>query len=259
MLQAPVSGPRRSVRPNSERPEAGVRVEDAGSIRKVILDRPSRKNAITREMYQSLTAALSEAASSERTDVVLVASSGGAFSAGSDLSDFSQGNRTAEDGEAFANTVAAFLGTLASFPKPIVAAVGGLAAGIGATIVLHCDLVVAAQTAAFVFPMTRVALEPDAGSRVLLAARFGLQRASEWLLFGERIDVETALRVGLVNAIVHPEELASTALARAEALTRLPQIAVRETKRLLREPLRAAVDEAIPRELEAISARLALG
>jgi enoyl-CoA hydratase/carnithine racemase len=244
MLQAPLSGPRSSVRPGSERPEAGVRVEDAGAIRKLTLDRPSRKNAITASMYEVLTSALSEVAVGERTHVVLFASSGGAFSTGSDFGDSLEGHPSAGDG-ALADSAAVFLRTLAAFPKPIVAAVGGLAVGMGATILLHCDLVVAAPTAAFEFPSPRLALEPEAGSGVLLAARVGLQRASEWLLFGDRIDVETAFRFGLVNAIVHRGDLAGAALARAEALTRLPQGPVRETKRLLREPMRAAMETAL--------------
>ncbi|MDP9152015.1 MAG: enoyl-CoA hydratase-related protein [Myxococcota bacterium] len=257
MVQAPVSGPRSSVRPGSERPEAGLRIEDVGALRKLTLDRPSKKNAITRTMYASLTAALVDAATNPRIDVVLLASSGGAFSAGSDLSDFADGLPSPADGEVFARTAGAFLRALSSFPKPIVAAVGGLAVGAGATILLHCDVVVAAQTAAFQFPFTRLAIVPEAGSSVLLAARVGLQRATEWLLFGDRIDAETALRFGLVNAIVHREDLAGAAIARAEALCRLPQGAVRDTKRLLREPLRAAVEDAITRELDAISSCLA--
>jgi enoyl-CoA hydratase/carnithine racemase len=253
MLSAPVSRPRSSVRPGSERPEAGIRIEDTGRIRKVLLDRPSKKNAITRAMYETLTATLSEAATSETIDIVLLASSGAAFSVGSDPGDH---GHSIADNEAFARTAGTFVRTLAAFPKPIVAAVGGVAIGLGATILLHCDLVVAAQTAAFEFPRARLAMEPEAGSSVLLAARVGLQRASEWLLFNDRIDVDSALRFGLVNTIVQREELASAALARAEALAKLPQSVVRETKRVLRESLRAAVDEAISRELHTISARL---
>ncbi len=247
MMQVPVSRHRSSMRPGSERPEAGVRVEDSGHIRKVLLDRPSKKNAIDRAMYEMLTAALADAATNDSVDVVLIASSGGAFSVGSDPSDLA----TEPDAQAFAQVVGAFVRTIAAFPKPIVAAVGGVAVGLGATILLHCDLVVAAHTAAFEFPRTRLAVDPEAGSSVLLAGRVGLQRASEWLLFGDRIDVDTALRFGLVNTIVQREELASAALARAEALARLPQSVVRETKRLLRAPLRAAVDEAITNELDA--------
>jgi enoyl-CoA hydratase/carnithine racemase len=255
MLGTP-TGARSTSRAGSERPEAVVRVEDRGAIREVVLDRPSRKNALTIATYRALTAAFSEAAASERAHVVILTSSGGPFSVGNDFGDLLEGSQGASDGEEFASTAGTFLRTLASFPKPIVAAVGGLAVGAGATILLHCDIVIAATTAAFEFPATRLGMLPDAGSSVLLAARVGFQRATEWLLFGDRIDVETGHRFGFVNAIVSREELASSALARAEALTRLPQGTVREMKRLMREPLRAAVDEAIRRELEAMSASL---
>ena len=255
MLQAPVSGRVASIRPTSERPEAGVRVEDEGSIRKIILDRPSKKNAITRAMFTTLTEALFVAAHSENTDVVLLTSAGGAFSVGVDYSDFVDDGPGNPD---FIRTAGGFFRALASFPKPIVAAVGGMAAGTGATLLLHCDLIVAARTAAFEFPYAKLGIVPDAGASLLLAARVGLTRASEWLLFHDRIDVDTALRLGLVNAVAPREELEGVALARAEALAKLPREAVRETKRLLREPLRAAVEDAIARELAAISPTLPL-
>ncbi len=255
MLQAPVSGPRTS-RPPSQRPETGIRVDDTGAIRRIFLDRPSKKNAITRAMYASLTAALSEAASSGQIDVVVLTSAGGAFSVGSDYADFTEGEST--NGPDFARTLGTFLRTLASFPKPIIAAIGGIAIGSGAALLLHCDLVVAARTAAFEFPFTKMGIVPDGGTSLLLAARVGMARASEWLLCNDRVDVDTALRVGLINAIVEREELDGAAMARAERLAKLPQDAVRETKRLLREPLRAALDDAITRELEAIAAQFPL-
>jgi enoyl-CoA hydratase/carnithine racemase len=251
-VERAASGQRGSVRP-----ERGIRVEDAGGIRKVILDRRSQKNAITVAMYGELEGILSEAATNPRTHVVLLGSSGGAFSIGSDLSDFLNGSASAAECETFAHAEVSFVRSLASFPKPIVAAVNGLAVGVGATMLLHCDFVVASQFAAFQFPCARLAMVPDAASSVLLPARIGLQTASEWLFLGERIDAATALRFGLLNAIVPLEDLASAALARAEALARLPQSAVRETKRLLREPLRALVEEALGRELGAIAAQLA--
>jgi enoyl-CoA hydratase/carnithine racemase len=258
MLQAPANGRRITMRPTSERPESGVRVEDAGAIRKLILDRPSKKNAITRAMYGTLTEALFEATQSATTDVVLLTSAGGAFSVGTDYGDFGEGEPNSPEGQDFARIAGTFFRALASFPKPIVAAVGGAAVGSGATLLLHCDLIVAARTAVFEFPFTKAGIVPDGGASVLLAARVGFARASEWLLYNDRIDVDTALRLGLVNAIAHREELEGVALARAEALAKLPQRAVRETKRLLREPHRIAVDEAITRELDAISPHLPL-
>jgi enoyl-CoA hydratase/carnithine racemase len=204
-------------------------------------------------MYQEFAEALTDAAESNEIDVVLLWSSRGAFCGGTDIGDSTPAEPAAADGQALAHAAGAFLRTLALFPKPVVAAVGGPAVGVGAVILLHCDLVIAAPTAHFEFPLGLPGIAPEAGSRLVLAARVGLQRASEWLFFGERIDVQTAYSFGLVNTIVQRDQLASAALARAEALTRLPQVAVRETKRLMREPLRAAVDQAITCELEAIS------
>ncbi len=250
------TGERGAMRAGSARPEAVVRVEDAGPIRQVVLDRPSRKNALTIGTYRALTAAFSEAATNERLHVVVLSSSGWPFSVGNDFGDLLEGCQGTTDGEEFASTAGTFVRTLASFPKPVVAAVGGLAVGAGATILLHCDVVIAATTAAFEYPSTRLGILPDAGSTVLLPTRVGLQRATEWLLFGDRVDVETAYRFGLVNSIVARDDLAGAAMARAEALARLPQGTVREMKRLMREPLRAAVEEAIGRELHAMSASL---
>jgi enoyl-CoA hydratase/carnithine racemase len=231
------------------RPEAGVTVEDSGAIREVILDRRSKKNAITIDMYRKLTAALEGAARDPGLHVVQFSSSGGAFSVGSDVSELSGDSSDPAHFEEFASAVRNFLLTLVSFPKAIVAAVNGLARGMGATMLLHCDVVVASPFAAFEFSSAKLATGLDATSGVLLGARVGLQRASEWLLFGERVDASTLLQLGLVNGVVPLENLAGSVRARAEALASLPQQAVCETKRLLREPLRAAVGDAIAREL----------
>ncbi len=247
---------RSSVRPGFDGPELGVRVEDGDGIRTVVLDRPSRKNALTVSMYRNLTAALAEAANTDRTSVLRLTSSTSVFSVGNDFHTMLEGSMGEVDGDEFARTAGEFYFALAAFPKPVVAEVGGLAAGAGATILLHCDIVVAATTACFDFPSTRLGVLPDAGSSVLLAARVGLQRATDWLLFGERVDVETAHRLGIVNTIVVREQLSRTVLARANALAKLPQVTLRDTKRLLREPLRATVEEAIARELKAISESL---
>jgi enoyl-CoA hydratase/carnithine racemase len=241
------TGPRSSLRP-----EVGIRIEDQATIRSIVFDRRSKKNAITAAMYQTLTRMLVDAAQNDAVNVVLLSSAGGAFSVGSDLSSIVSGEAGESECEALAHSARDFLRTLASFPKPIVAAVNGLAVGVGATLLLHCDFVVASQFAAFEFSFAQMAMTPDAASSVLLGERIGLQRASEWLFLGERIKADTLLRFGLVNAIVPLEELASTARARADALAALPQGPVRETKRLLREPLRATVDHAIASDAPAL-------
>src|SRR5260221_10878171 len=220
--------------------DEAIRVEDSGAVRKITLNRPAKKNAITLAMYTALNTALAEAARDDRTSVVLLSAAGDAFSAGNDIGDFLRASTGGLTDSASARSSGIFLRTIASFPKPLVAAVNGLAIGIGATMLLHCDLVLASSVATFQFPFTKLALVPEAASSVLLPARVGLQRASEWLLLGERIDAETALRSGFLNAVVPPEALASAAAARVEALTRLPLGALCETKRLIREPLRAA-------------------
>jgi len=232
-----------------------VRVEDAARVRKITLDRPAKKNALTVAMYAILDDALATAATDDRISVVQISGAGDAFTSGNDIVDFMRAATGHAEGLS-PRPAASFLKNLASFPKPLVAAVNGLAIGIGATMLLHCDYVVASSRATFQFPFTRLALVPEAGSSILLPARVGAQRASEWMLFGDRIDAETALRAGLVNAVVPPEALEGAASARVKALTDLAVGALVETKRLLREPTRVAVEQAMSRELETFGMRL---
>jgi|HubBroStandDraft_6_1064221.scaffolds.fasta_scaffold09954_3 enoyl-CoA hydratase/carnithine racemase len=232
-----------------------VRVEDAAKVRKITLNRPDKKNALTVAMYAVLDDALTTAATDDAISIVQIGGAGDAFCAGNDIVDFMKAATGNTEGLS-PRPAGTFLQTIASFPKPLIAAVNGLAIGIGATMLLHCDYVVASSNATFQFPFTRLALVPEAGSSVLLPARVGAQRASEWLLFGDRIDADTALRSGLVNAVVPPDALESAAAARVKALTELAIGSLVETKRLLREPNRALVQEAISRELEAFGLRL---
>jgi enoyl-CoA hydratase/carnithine racemase len=239
----------------------GIRVEDQGPIRRVTFDRPAKKNAITLEMYAQLAKAFAEASTREATSVVLLDAAGDAFTAGNDIGDFARasagrGNGDTGESVAFHQQVAAFLEELAAFPKPVVAAVNGLAIGIGCTMLLHCDLVMASSTATFQFPFTKLALVPEAGASLLLPLRVGLQRASEWLLLGERFDAQTALSSGMVSAVVAPGELATAARARSEALTKLSLGSLVETKRLIREPIKVALADTMAKELDALRRRL---
>jgi enoyl-CoA hydratase/carnithine racemase len=231
-----------------------IRVEDTGPIRRVTFDRPAKKNAITLAMYKILTDAFAEAATRDATSVVLLDAVGDAFTAGNDIGDFMRAS--AGQGSEDAGGGIKFLQQIAVFPKPVVAAVNGLAIGIGSTLLLHCDLVIASSLATFQFPFTKLAIVPEAGSSLLLPLRVGMLRASEWLLLGERIDAQTALSAGMINAVVAPAELASAATARAEALTKLPLGSLCETKRLIREPFKAALADIMTKELEAFGRRL---
>jgi enoyl-CoA hydratase/carnithine racemase len=250
----PPEGAPRSSRPPSE---GDIRIEDSAAIRDIILDRRGRKNALTPAMYESLKSAFRDAADDDATNVVVLRSAGGAFCIGDDLGLPIATGGTGRDSvtppppgttgdvptptvdlDAVARAQSDFLRALAAFRKPVVAAVNGLAGGVGAMMLLYCDVVVASEFAAFEFSSVRFGLVPDATASALLEARIGLQRASEWLLLSERVKADEALRLGLVNAVVPLENLYGSTRARALALAALPQRVARETKRMLRGPLR---------------------
>ncbi|HEY0270862.1 MAG TPA: enoyl-CoA hydratase-related protein [Sphingomonas sp.] len=203
------------------------------------LDRPDKKNALTAAMYRALSAGLAEAAADPAITAVLITAEGGAFSAGNDIKDF-----LAPGGAAAALD---FIRALAGFGKPIVAAVQGVAVGVGTTMLLHCDLVYAAPDARFLVPFVGLGLVPEAASSLLLPARIGQAKASAMLLLGEPLEAEAAERAGLVTAIVPAEALRDHARARAAALTRVPPSALAATRALIRGD-RAAIKARIDAE-----------
>jgi enoyl-CoA hydratase/carnithine racemase len=223
-----------------------------GHVRAIVWNRPAKKNALTAAMYGAMARALAEAASSPRVRAVRFAGAGGAFTSGNDLGDF-----VAQPDLGDESPVLQFLAGLAAFPKPIVAVVEGAAVGVGVTMLLHCDLVIAADSARFQLPFVSLGLCPEGGSSLLLPRLLGLQVASELLLWGEPFDAVTAHRIGLVNEIVAPQDLPLRAAARLRRIAELPPDAVMATKALLREPLRVAVAEAMRRETDAFRERLA--
>lgn len=202
--------------------------EDTGVLL-IGFNRPSKKNAITVAMYQQLTEALQRAAADPAIAVVLFHGSEQAFCAGNDLADFLSQPPDAADAPVWQ-----FLRALAVFPKPLVAAVCGVAVGIGTTLLLHCDLVHAGSNARFSLPFVNLGLCPEAGASLLLPRLFGYQRAAEALLLGEPFDAGTAARDGLVSQVVAPHEALESALAQARKLAGKPLQALIETKRLLK-------------------------
>lgn len=201
----------------------------AGPVLELVMNRPDKRNALTRAMYTALADGLDAAAADPEIRAVLIAGAGGAFTAGNDLGDFLAGE--AGGGE---TPVSRFLRTLIHFEKPIVAAVSGAAVGVGTTMLLHCDLVYADETARLQLPFVNIGLVPEAGSSLLLPRAVGMARASELLLLGEPFDAAEAARLGVVSAVV-PDVLGH-ARARAAALATRPAEAVRATKKLLRAP-----------------------
>ena len=206
-----------------------VVVTDEGGIRIVRMNRPQKKNALTQPMYAEMTRALREAESSDETRCVIFAGSPGAFCAGSDISDFEK--RT--EGGLKPITVD-FLHALVRNPKPLLAAVDGLAVGIGTTMLLHCDYVVAASGATFATPFTRLGLIPEAVSSLLGPMRMGHARAFALLVMGRPMSAEEAKAAGLVNAVVDSAALDSSILQAAREIAALPAGAVALARKLMR-------------------------
>ena len=215
-------------------------------------DRPDKKNAITGEMYEVITRHLREASADKAVRAVLFTGVGTAFTAGNDLKDFSDPKFARPD-----SPVLSFMQSLATFDKPVVAAVNGLAVGIGVTMLLHCDLVYAAEGAGFSMPFVNLGLVPEFGSTLLLPMIAGRVRAAEKLLLGRPFNTAEALAMGIINAVLPPAELLAHAQGVARSFAVLPPGAVRETKQLLRKAQAALVHEAIMREAAVFGPRLA--
>jgi enoyl-CoA hydratase/carnithine racemase len=235
-------------------PDTVVRAMGEGGVLALRLNRPEKKNALSREMYAALADGLASAAADDAVRAVLLAG-GEDFTAGNDIADFAA-DAAGSGGPLRTGAALDFLEILTRFPKPVVAAVRGVAIGIGATLLLHCDAAVAARTARLQMPFTRLGIVPEAGSSLLLAMRMGQARASWMLLSGEAVDGEAAARDGLVTRAVDDGEVEAAAAAMAAQLAALPPGAMADTKRLLRAPYAAALAEAMERERGAISERL---
>lgn len=228
-----------------------VVVNTADRITTIRIDRAEKRNAITLEMYAALRGGLEAAAADTTVRAVIIRGAPSCFSAGNDLNDFVRAN---QGGGGEIEAPLGFLRALATFDKPLIAAVHGVAIGIGTTLLLHCDLVFAAPSAQFKTPFVELGLVPEAGSSVLLPALIGERRAAQMLLLGETIDATTAHAWGLINeVIVDPDARAQAAATR---IAETSPGAVRATKGLVRRASRAAVLEAIRIEGEAFADRL---
>jgi enoyl-CoA hydratase/carnithine racemase len=217
-----------------------VLVHDDGPVRTVRMNRPEKKNALTVPMYAALVDALKGADACAATRVIMIAGVPGAFCAGNDLQDFLNATQNAEG---LAPPLIGFLYALARAEKPLVAAVSGLAVGIGTTMLLHCDHVVAASDARFSTPFVHLGLVPEAGSSLLAPRRMGHARAFSLLAMGRPLDAAGALAAGLVNTVVAPGEVETEAMKAAREIAALPAQALAATRRLLR----GSPDEAVRR------------
>jgi len=225
--------------------------QDQG-IATITIDRPEKKNAITGEMYEAMVAGLRRAAEDKTVRVVIFTGAGDVFTAGNDLKDFANPRFAQAD-----SPVLTFMQTLAGYEKPVIAAVNGLAVGIGVTMLLHCDLVYAADNATFSMPFTGLGLVPEFGSTLLLPMIAGRVRATEALMLGKPFLAPEAVVMGVANAVLRAAELMPHAQAVARKLASLPPGAVRDTKKLLRQALGNEVQETIMREASHFGPRLA--
>lgn len=214
------------------------------------MQRPEKKNALTREMYVGMNQALQQADADASVRVILITGIQDCFTAGNDLVDFAN----ARPGET--SPAILYLQTLAAAKKPVIAAVSGFAVGIGTTMLLHCDLVYADSTARFQLPFVNLGLCPEAGSSVILPALMGQRRAAELLYLGEPFNAEKARALGIVNEVITENPVLEAALAKARQLAEKPPSALRTTKMLLKRGTASSIADAMARETQQFAALL---
>jgi enoyl-CoA hydratase/carnithine racemase len=230
-----------------------VRVKRGGGVLAITLNRPERRNAITVAMYAALADAISNAWEDGETRVITIRGEGQDFAAGNDLADFL--DAPARDDEEI--PVWRLLRALAECEVPIVAAVHGNCVGIGTTMLLHCDLVIAADDARFSMPFVDLGLVPEAASSMLFPRLAGRRRAARYLLLSESFGADEALQIGLASHLVSLAALDDSLREIVAALLAKPPEALRVTQKLLRHGARKDVLERMRLESDQFAERLA--
>lgn len=227
-----------------------IKSEIADRVLTLTIARPEKKNALTVAMYAALADAISDADTNAAIRVVLITGSEDSFTAGNDLKDFLDNPPVDPSSPVFR-----FMHAIASAKKPVVAAVNGLAIGIGTTMLLHCDLVYAVDTARFQLPFVNLGLVPELGSSLVLPGLAGRARAAELLMFGNPFDAATAKEIGLINESCAAGDVLPMAQKAADDLAAKPPAALRKTKALLNGDL-ADVTERINAEAKVFGEQL---
>ena len=208
-----------------------IKLREEDGVLEIAFARPDKKNALTQAMYRAAREALEGAQTNKAIRVVLFSAEGDAFTAGNDIGDFANvANGQAGEGQAHA-----FIEALGRAEKPIVAAVPGLAVGVGATMLLHCDLVYVTETAKLLAPFVNLGLVPEAASTLLLPTRIGHVRAFAVFALGESISGAEAVALGLANRMLPQDDLLKEARAAAKMLAKKPPGSVVSTKKLMRD------------------------
>lgn len=226
-----------------------IEIKVADGVQVIRLLRADKKNAFTGPMYNAMSEALDGAEKNDDIAVTLFIGSGGVFSAGNDINDFLRraGANTADAGKGIPTPSLEFIRRLPKVTKPMVAAVDGLAIGVGTTMLLHCDLVFATPAASLRTPFLDLGLVPEAGSSLIGPMRMGYPLAFELLVLGEAFSAEKALAAGIVNKVVPAEELEATAMKAAKRLANKPREALMTARRLMRDSP-AQIDAMIDQE-----------
>jgi enoyl-CoA hydratase/carnithine racemase len=225
--------------------------EYSGSILRVELNRPTKKNAMTSSMYVTLADIFNDAAKDQRTRVVLWHGAGDSFCAGNDIEDFLK--NPPGPGE---SPQARLMNALVDFDKPIVVAVQGAAIGGGTTMLMHCDFVYAGESARFRMPFIDLAVVPEFGSSCSVPARIGHVRAAELILLGLPFDAKRAADLGLVTRVVSDQNLLATAAETARKLATKPAGALQASKRLMKRSVREQIKAAMKVENEEFSVQV---
>jgi enoyl-CoA hydratase/carnithine racemase len=233
---------------------SNVIVETKDRILRIELARTDKKNALTQDMYRAMSQALDAADADAGVRAILIHGARDCFTAGNDLKDFLERPPHAGPAASFD-----FISRLPKVAKPLIAAVGGVAVGVGTTMLLHCDLVYASPAARFQMPFVPLGLVPEASSSLLLPMIAGYQRAAELLMLGQPFGADKAFAAGFVTEIVPEDRLLEHALAAAAAVAALPPASVRLTKQLMKRTLGEAIAAQMAEEGRIFAERLQSG
>ena len=228
-----------------------ILIERTDAVLRIELNRPSRKNALTLAMYVALANAFDEAAKDEKTNVVLWHGAGDTFCAGNDVEDFLHNPPGSEE-----SPQSQLMQALVTFDKPLIAAVQGAAIGGGTTMLTHCDLIYAGESARFQTPFVDLALVPEFGSSYSIPARLGHVRAAEIILLGSPFNAARAMELGFVSHVVADDNLLASATEAARKLATKSSAALRAAKRLMKRPFLDDLKSAIQAENAEFSVRV---
>ncbi len=231
-----------------------ISTSKANGILNIEFNRPEKKNAITAAMYQMMADALRDAEGDASVRAILFTGKPEVFTAGNDLEDFM---KSSTQGAISDRPVAQFMHNLSHAAKPVVAAVAGNAIGIGTTMLLHCDLVYAAENAKFALPFAQLGLCPEFSSSMLLPQLAGYPRAAEKLLLGEAFSAQEAYDMGLVSRVLPLNDLTAFVNSQAAKLAALPASSLRVTKSLMKAAQNTAIDARMQEENKHFGAMLA--